>query len=60
MLMGRVVSGEGGNVILDIARKVLREEFADLSRKVEVTLPNEASRRVGQAVAAASLPWVKR
>lgn len=58
MLMGRVVSGEGGNIILAGARKVLEEEFAELSRALSVQLPDEAHRRVGQAVAAASLPWL--
>jgi predicted NBD/HSP70 family sugar kinase len=59
MLMGRVVSGEGGNIILDLTRAVLEQEFPDLARKIQVHLPGESSRRVGQAVAAASLPWVK-
>jgi len=58
MLMGRVVSGEGGAIILEGARGVLQEEFPDLSEGISIQLPSEASRRVGQAVAAASLPWV--
>ena len=59
MLMGRVVSGEGGNIIIDGARKVLAEEFPEIGNAVSVQLPDEAHRRVGQAVAAASLPWVR-
>ncbi len=58
MLMGRVVSGGGGMIIQEGARQVLEEEFPDLSKRISIHLPNEASRRVGQAVAAASLPWV--
>jgi predicted NBD/HSP70 family sugar kinase len=58
MLMGRVVSGEGGNIILERARDVLRDEFAQLSEAISVQLPDEKLRRVGQAVAAASLPWI--
>lgn len=57
MLMGRVVSGEGGNIILQVAQRVLREECPGLLEKISVQLPSESSRRVGQAVAAASLPW---
>lgn len=58
MLMGRVVSGEGGNIILEVARRVLSEEFPEVAARISVHLPDEAQRRVGQAVAAASLPWV--
>ena len=58
MLMGRVVSGEGGNIILDEALRVLAAEFPELRERIQVHLPGESSRRVGQAVAAASLPWL--
>ena len=54
LLMGRVTSGEGGNLILAHAQAVLRAEFPELS--MQVNLPDEKSRRVGQSVAAASLP----
>ena len=53
LLLGRVMSGEGGNVIADTARKVLAEEYPDCGFTIHV--PDEASRRVGQSVAAASL-----
>jgi hypothetical protein len=56
LILGRVTSGEGGNIILNRAREVLREEFPELARKIRLRLPDEATRRVGQAVAAASLP----
>ncbi|MHC1770707.1 MAG: ROK family protein [Flexilinea sp.] len=55
LLLGRVVSGEGGNIILEYAKKVLEKEFPDFS--IELSLPSEKSRRVGQSVAAASLPF---
>lgn len=58
MLMGRVVSGQGGEVILEEAKRVLAEEFPELVEAISTHLPSESSRRVGQAVAAASLPWV--
>jgi predicted NBD/HSP70 family sugar kinase len=60
MLMGRVVSGEGGNVVLERAKKVLAGEFPAVAAAVRVQLPDEKSRRVGQAVAAASLPWIRK
>ncbi len=54
LLMGRVTSGKGGEIIKDVAMKVLKEEFKDL--KIKIHIPDEKSRRVGQSVAAASLP----
>ncbi len=59
LILGRVTSGEGGNIILSQAQKVLHTEFPELSEKIRVRLPDEATRRVGQAVAAASLPALK-
>ena len=56
LILGRVTSGEGGNIILNRAQDVLRTEFPELAQTVQVRLPDEATRRVGQAVAAASLP----
>lgn len=56
LILGRVTSGEGGTVILNKAREVLEVEFPDLAGRVTLHLPDEKSRRVGQAVAAASLP----
>ena len=56
LVLGRVLTGPGGNVILEQARRVLGQEFPELADKVELHVPDEKSRRVGQAVAAASLP----
>jgi predicted NBD/HSP70 family sugar kinase len=56
MILGRVTSGEGGEIILAKAREVLEAEFPALARTISIFLPDEKSRRVGQAVAAASLP----
>ena len=58
MCMGRVLSGKGGDMILDVANKVLADEFPELAKKCEIIAPDENTRRVGQAVAAASLPAV--
>jgi len=56
LLMGRVSSGEGGNILYNNAKKVLAEEFPELATKITIHLPDENSRRVGQSIAAASLP----
>ena len=59
LIMGRVTSGKGGEIILDKATKVIAEEFPELAQKCELHIPDEKSRRVGQSVAAASLPEIK-
>lgn len=56
LVLGRVMSGEGGNVILSGARKVLKEEFPGLEERIRLHIPSEKEKRHGQAVAAASLP----
>jgi predicted NBD/HSP70 family sugar kinase len=56
LILGRVTSGDGGGIILRGAQEVLRTEFPELAESVALHLPDESSRRVGQAVAAASLP----
>ena len=58
LIMGRVTSGKGGEIILDKANKVICEEFPELAEKCELHIPDEKSRRVGQSVAAASLPKI--
>ncbi len=59
LIMGRVTSGEGGALLLGKAKEVLDKEFPELAAKLELHLPDESSRRVGQSVAAASLPEIK-
>ena len=56
LILGRVTSGVGGQLILDGARAVLADEFPELAASVQIQLPDEKSRRVGQSIAAASLP----
>lgn len=56
LLMGRVTSGPGGAILLHKAREVLAQEFPELAARLDLRLPGEAERRVGQAIAAASLP----
>jgi len=54
ILMGRVTTGEGGQIIIDQARRVLQAEFPGIAGSI--TVPDEKMKRHGQAVAAASLP----
>ncbi len=54
-IAGRVTSGRGGDIILEKAKELLAAEFPELNDKLNLFLPGEMDRRVGQAVAAASL-----
>ena len=58
LIMGRVTSGTGGVLLLDKAKEVLETEFPELAKKIALNIPDENSRRVGQSVAAASLPAI--
>ena len=60
LILGRVTSGAGGGIILARARNVLETQFPELASKIALHLPDESSRRIGQAVAAASLPVIER
>ncbi|MGQ9801124.1 MAG: ROK family protein [Candidatus Saccharicenans sp.] len=60
MILGRVTSGLGGDLIRQEAERVLELEFPELRGKIEIYLTDEKSRRVGQAVAAATLPEIKK
>ena len=60
MLLGRVMSGKGGDTILRVCNEILAEEYPALAAKCTVTLPDEKMRRVGQSVAAASLPEIRK
>jgi predicted NBD/HSP70 family sugar kinase len=56
LLLGRCTSGEGGDLLLQGAGEVLKQEFPQLAEELNIQLPDEKTRRVGQSVAAASLP----
>lgn len=56
LILGRVTSGEGGNIILAMADKVLAAEFPEFYKQLHLHLPDESNRRIGQSIAAASLP----
>lgn len=58
LLLGRVMSGKGGDIILDTCKKVLADEYPELAGKITPELPDEKFRRVGQSMAAASLPEI--
>jgi predicted NBD/HSP70 family sugar kinase len=58
LILGRCTSGRGGDLILEGAKGVLQAEFPELSERVHIQLPDEKSRRVGQSIAAASLPVI--
>ncbi len=57
LLLGRVTSGKGGNIILQTAKEVLKNEFPEYAN-INLTMPDEKNRRVGQSIAAASLPKI--
>ena len=56
LVLGRVTTGEGGDIVISKAREVMESEFPDAAGRVAIHVPDEKTRRVGQAVAAASLP----
>ena len=58
LVLGRVASGVGGDLLIEECNRVLREEYPELAAQVTVMLPDEKARRVGQSIAAASLPEV--
>ena len=60
LLLGRVMSGKGGDIILDTCKQVLADEYPELNGKMIPALPDEKFRRVGQSMAAASLPALER
>ena len=60
LLLGRVMSGKGGDLLLETCRQVLADEYPALSEQIHLALPDEKFRRVGQSAAAASLPELKK
>ena len=59
LLLGRVTSGEGGDIIVDVANKVVKDLFPEL-KDAKIMMPDEKARRVGQSIAAASLPMINK
>ncbi len=59
LLLGRVTSGMGGSILQSEAERVMRAESPDWFERVSISLPDEEKRRVGQSIAAASLPELR-
>lgn len=59
LLLGRTMSGKGGDLLLSTCKKVLEDEYPEVDAAIRLTLPDEKFRRVGQSMAAASLPASK-
>ena len=59
LLLGRVMSGKGGDLVLETCKKVLAEEYPEVAAQIKPALPDEKFRRVGQSAAAAGLPALK-
>ena len=60
LVLGRVLSGKGGDLILARAGQVLKNEFPELAEQIRFHIPGEKEKRHGQAVAAASLPSIQK
>lgn len=58
LVLGRVMSGPGGDLILEQSKKVMEAEFPELAERIQLATPDEKMKRHGQAVVAASLPEI--
>jgi len=58
LVLGRVLTGAGGDLILSTANEVLRAEFPETAERIRYHIPDEKEKRHGQAIAAASLPSI--
>ncbi|MFN2351195.1 MAG: ROK family protein, partial [Kiritimatiellia bacterium] len=45
LMLGRVTSGRGGDIVREQAHQVLQTEFPELSDRIKLAVPDEASRR---------------
>jgi len=59
MIMGRVSTGAGGDIMLKKAKEVLAAEFPHLMH-IQFHTPDDHFKRVGQCIAAAALPELKK
>merc|ERR1712087_405208 len=55
MILGRVSKGDGGDLMLETAKKVLQEEFPEFAH-VQFHTADDHFKGVGQCIAAAALP----
>ncbi|HOK89893.1 MAG TPA: ROK family protein [Candidatus Hydrogenedentes bacterium] len=58
LVLGRCTSGRGGDLLVSEAKGVLEREFPEIAERTRIHLPDEKIRRVGQSIAAASLPEI--
>lgn len=60
MILGRVTSGLGGCVILETAKAMLKDVYPEWGEKIDIFMPDEKARRLGQSVAAAQIPVIRK
>ena len=60
MILGRVTSGLGGEIILESAKRMLKDVYPEWAEKIDIFMPDEKARRLGQSVAAAQIPVIKK
>ena len=60
MILGRVTSGLGGEVILESAKTMLLDFYPAWAEKIDIFMPDEKARRLGQSVAAAQIPVIRK
>ena len=60
MILGRVTSGLGGEIILESAKRFLKDVYPEWAEKIDIFMPDEKARRLGQSVAAAQIPVIKK
>merc|ERR1740127_313034 len=58
MILGRVSKGTGGDLVLDVAKKVLEKEFPEYAH-IQFHTADDHFKAVGQCIAAAALPEIK-
>ena len=59
LILGRVSTGPGGEILIEEAQRVLQNEFAEMADRIRFITPDETFKRHGQAIAAASLPRIE-
>ena len=60
MILGRVTSGLGGSIILESAKTMLKDCYPEWAEKIDIFMPDEKARRLGQSVAAAQIPVIRK
>ena len=60
LALGRVTSGLGGEVILETAKTMLKDVYPEWAEKIDIFMPDEKARRLGQSVAAAQIPVIRK